>query len=341
MPDILKGGITFTQASNVAPAGYGDIQGPLLAYIESYAENWEKNSLVSRLFATRKSTHFGENISGLTSMGNFVPTDELEPSAATDMREGFEKFIRHTTFTNSFGVSKEMIADNLILNLENAPKAFMNSRGRSRELFGASLYGAALKQSETATYENKVFDATTADGETLFSENHTSVYEDGPVQRNVFSDDLTVETFAEAETMMQNFTDDRGTELKLQPDTILIPNIAALKRKVWATVGSTNEPGTGDNDFNFLAGRYNVLVWNMLNRYVDPSASVFPWVLIDSQAIEDMLAAVFLERQPLDLFSDYVANKRKNVWYGDERYSAGFVNWRFAVAGGVEGASAL
>ena len=53
---------------------------------------------------------------------------------------------------------------------------------------------------------------------------------------------------------MQDFRDDDGNLLTVAPDTIIIPNSGALKRKIFEAVGSDTDPNTSNNAFNFQWG---------------------------------------------------------------------------------------
>ena len=59
--------------------------------------------------------------------------------------------------------------DAQVMNLTEKPDAFISSYYRTRDRFGACMYGAAMKLSDKCTFGTKEFDVLCADGEKLFS----------------------------------------------------------------------------------------------------------------------------------------------------------------------------
>ena len=141
------------------------------------------------------------------------------------------------------------------------------------------------------------------------------------------------------EAKMQNFKGDNNELVNVAPNTILIPNDAALKKAVFAAIGADKDPASANNGFNFIFGRWNVLVWNYLNAYV--AAGVSPWILADMEYNNEYGGAIFADRTPLDIRSTIDENTDANVWRGYARFSAGFNDWRAFAIGGISGGSDL
>ena len=123
------------------------------------------------------------------------------------------------------------------------------------------------------------------------------------------------------------------------PLTILIPNDAQLKKEVFAAIGADKDPATANNGFNFVFGRWNVLVWNYLNAYV--ADGVKPWILADTEYNNEYGGAIFTDRTPLDVRSSIDENTDANVWRGYARFTAGFNDWRAFAIGGISGGASL
>ena len=126
------------------------------------------------------------------------------------------------------------------MDLRKQPGAFMTSYHRTRELFGAALYGGAIKAATTAQFKGKTFDITTADGQPLFSAAHPAKVS-GPAQCNLFKDAFSVDALGQMETAMQIFCGDTEEILDVSPDTILIPDLASLKKDVFAAIGADKD----------------------------------------------------------------------------------------------------
>ena len=170
----------------------------------------------------------------------------------------------------------------------------------------------------------------------MFSDAHESA--GGTVQSNAYKDAFSVETLGALATRMQNFTDDAGNTLGLNPDTIIIPNDPELKQAVFAAVGSDKLPGTSNNDLNYQAGSYHVMVWPELNKFIGESN--VPFILLDSSYNEDADCAVFQEREPLEV-TDKWDDSDSYILRGRARFTGGFVDWRGMIAGGLTFGSSL
>lgn len=331
--------IIFSESSNLANSLYGNWQAPLQAVITKRAEAFEEESIADKIFGKVNSTHWAESYTSLTSMEGFKPGGENSAAPIDGMQQSYDKLLKNVRWQNSFAISREMIADSMFIDMKTRPEAFVAGYYRAREEFGAALLGAPMGGSAaTVNYGGMDFDCTSADNVSLFNASHPSKT-GGAAQCNCFSDAITAEVLGELETRMQNFTDDNGKIVSVAPDTIIIPNDAALKAAVFAAVGSDKDPLTSNNAFNYQYGRWNIIVWPYLNQYVE--AGDAPVILMDSKYNELYKGAIWQEREPLEIES-YVDRKTKaNVWDGFARFTAGFHDWRAFAVTGIDGATAL
>lgn len=332
-------GMTFTFGSGVADSVFGKCQAPIKMFLESQGEAYEQSSQIGRLFTKEKDRSFGVTMTGMTAMQGFEPVGELGEYPKSDMREGFQKFIAHDTWKNSFSVSREAVEDGKLMDLKKNPRAFLKSYQRTREEFGARIYAGAMGGKETVSVNGRKFDITCADGKPLFHKSHPSILDGKKVQCNVFSDAFSASALSKLETKMQHFEGDAGNLLNVSPTTILIPNDAAAKEKVFSIIGADKDPATSNNAFNYQFGRWNVLCWSYLDRYLTKGTD-FPWALLDEEYSQDSWGAVWFDRTELDVRS-VLAHNDANEWLGYSRWSAGFNDWRFAAMGGMSGAEAL
>jgi phage major head subunit gpT-like protein len=246
--------------------------------------------------------------------------------------------LEHVTWKNSFSISREIIEDGKLLDLKKKPAGFVKSFYRTRENLGAALLGAAVKGDTAVKFRGKKFDATCADGLTFFHTAHKSKVKGG-TQSNQFADAFSVDALAYMEARMQNFKGDNNELVNVVPNTILIPNDAALKKTVFAAIGADKDPATANNGYNYVFGRWNVLIWNYLNQYV--TDGVAPWVLCDLEYNKEYGGAIFTDRTPLDIRSTLDENTDANVWRGYSRFTAGFNDWRCFAVGGISGGTDL
>lgn len=278
------------------------------------------------------SKHWGEKFTTMTAMEGFLPVGENGKYPMDGMQEGFDKFLVHMTWKDSFSLSREIVEDAKLMDLKKQPTAFITSFYRTREKFGAALLGAAVKGETSLSFRGKKFDAKAADGKALFATDHPSKLDKG-VQSNCFKDAFSNDALMAMEAAMQDFRDDAGEVLDVAPTTILIPNDYKLKRDVFAAIGADKDPATANNGFNYNFGRWNVIVWPYLNQFI--TAGTQPYVLLDSNYNEEYGGAIWLDRTALEVKSRIDDGNDANVWSGYARFIAGFNDWRAFAVGGV------
>nr|DAO81203.1 MAG TPA: Major capsid protein [Caudoviricetes sp.] len=330
--------IIFSESSGLNDSIYGKCQAPIRMFLEKRGEEFEQNSVLKNLFFMGKSGNYADMMTTMTAMSGFEPVGENGAYPLDGMQEGYQKLLKYQTWKDSFSVSKEMMEDGKLMDMRKQPAAFMTSYNRTRELFGAALYGAAMNGAGSVTFKGVKFDLTGADGSNLFAKEHTPKVS-GDKQCNCFKDAFSVDALGKLETAMHLFRGDNDEILDVAPDTILIPEIATLKKDVFAAIGADKDPVSANNAFNYQYGRWNVIVWPYLNQFVTKGTS--PWVLLDSKYNETYGGAVWNDRVQLEVRSTIDENTDANVWRGRSRFNAAFNDWRFAAIGGVAAGNAL
>lgn len=328
--------ITFAEGSNLQNSVFGKSQAPIRCFIEKKGEAFEQKSMLPELFCMNESENWGEKFTTMTSMTGFRPVGENGAYPVDGMQEGYEKFLEHMTWKDSFSISREMVDDSKLIDLKKQPNAFTTGYYRTREKFGAALFGAALAGLSSAKFLGKSFSAKAADGKNVFATDHPSLTKT-KTQSNLFSDAFSNDALAAIESRMQDFRDDNGEVLDIAPSTILIPNDYKLKQEVFAAIGADKDPNTANNGFNYNFGRWNVIIWPYLNQYVKNA----PWIVLDRSYNDDYGGAVWLDRTKLEVRSHIDEGTDANVWQGYARFIAGFNDWRFAAVGGITGGTDL
>lgn len=330
--------ITFSEGSGLNDSVYGKCQAPIRMFLEQRGEQFEQQSVLKDLFLMGSSENYGDLLTTMTAMSGFEPVGENGAYPADGMQEGYSKLIVYDTWKDSFAISQEMIEDAKLMDLRKQPAAFMTSYNRTREMFGAALFGGAIKAQEKMLYKGKNFDLTAADGKTLFNTAHPPKVS-GENQCNLFKDAFSVDALGKMETAMHLFRGDTDEILDVAPDTILIPEVASLKQAVFAAIGADKEPTTSNNAFNYQYGRWTVVVWSYLNQFITKNTQ--PWILLDSKYNQTYGGAVWNDRVKLSVRSTIDDNTDANVWRGRSRFNAAFNDWRFAAVGGVSSGAAL
>ena len=331
--------IIFSEGSGLNDSIYGKCQAPIRMFLEQRGEQFEQQSVLKDLFLMGKSENYGDLMTSMTAMSGFEPVGENGAYPLDGMQEGHQKLLVYETWKDSFAISAEMMEDSKVMDMKKQPAAFITSYNRTREMFGAALYGGAISGKATATFKGRNFDINSADGVTLFNTKHPGKVSKKE-QSNKFSDAFSVDALSKMETAMHLFRGDNDEILDVAPDTILIPEVGSLKKEVFAAIGADKEPTTSNNAFNYQYGRWNVIVWSYLNQFVTTSGTV-PWVLMDSKYNQAYGGAVWNDRVKLAVRSTVDENTDANVWRGRSRFNATFNDWRFAAVGGITGGTTL
>lgn len=102
-------------------------------------------------------------------------------------------------------------------------------------------------------------------------------------------------------------------------------------------IGADKDPDTSNNGFNFLFGRWNVIIWPYLNEWL--GADTTAWALLDSGYNVGRGGAEWFNRVDLEVRSELASNDA-NVWKGYARYGR-LRGLALCAVGGVSGGTQL
>lgn len=330
----MSGFVTVSIGSGLVDPIFGKCQVPLASYIEQLGEAFERESLLKYLFHFENSRHWAEQHSSETAMDDFVPVGEGGEYPRTGFESGYDRIIENMTFKQSFSVTQELVEDAQLGEMKRRARKLITAYGRTREKFGRALYAGGL-YGTTVSFGGKSFACNSADGLALFHKEHVNKV-NGKKQCNLYKGSFTASLLGKIETEMQQLTGDNGELLAVAPDTILIPNDAALKDAVFSAIGADKEPTTSNNAYNHQFGRWNVIIDPYLTQALAAMGKTDkPFILLDSKFLETGDGAIFQERKKLEVKSIVDQNNDNNSWRGRARFGAGFVDWRFAAAGNI------
>lgn len=329
----------ITKVSGLNDSLFGKIQSPIKKHLQEREEAYKTGSKIPFLFDVQKSSRFAEAFTTETALGNFEPSDENEGYHTKDFIEGYKSVIEPYTFKNQFAISQEMIEDSMFGKVKTRGNRFMNSYGRTREELAAAVFTNGVATSYNfGEIKPKLFDNSCADGKALFAHDHPSITGKVSGQSNLFADEFSYTTLSKMETAMQNFTDDDGHILNLQPDTIIIPNDALLKEEVFGVLNGDGNPTTADRAGNYHFGRWNVIVFPYLKNPTGLTAGKSWFMLMDSQYNKDYNGIIWMDRLDLTVKSYIDETNDANIWKGRARFVPKPHDWR-CVSACIPGAS--
>lgn len=333
-------GIVFSKSSGLNESIYGKSEAPIKAFLESQVKAYEEMSTIKKIFKMVDSEHYGEKFGGITGFAKgFQPVGEGGSYPTDERQEGFAKFLENITWKDSFAITQEMMEDSVILDLNRTgARSFVDQYHLTREKYGSQLLIGAVSGT-TTNFRGLKMDTTSADGVSLFSAVHPSITGNTGVQSNRYAGAFTADILGQIETAMQNRTDDNGEVLNIAPDTIVIPNDAALKKAVFEAIGSDKDPATANNGFNYMFGRWTVVVSPYLNGLLGGSDK--PFFILDKKYIDNYDGLIFMDRIALTIKAYIDEDTDNNIWSGRSRFVCGANNWRGISVGGITGGTAL
>lgn len=328
--------IIFAKTTGLNNSIYGKSEAPIKAFLEENVKAYNDMSFVEKVFKMMDSDNYGEKMTSFTSLAQgFMPVGEGGAYPKDDRQEGYSKFLEHETWKDSFTITQEMVEDSKLLDLNRTgARGFIDAYALTREKYGASILVGAINGT-TNTFRGMKVDCTCNDGLSIFSTAHTSITT-SKTQSNKFSNALDETALGLVETAMQNFEDDNGEVLTVSPDTIIIPNDASMKKKVFEIIGSDKDPMTSNNGFNYQFGRWTVITSPYLNAM--PKGS---YILFDKKYNDNYNGMIWFDRIPLTVSSHIDENTDNNVWKGRSRFVAGCNDWRSIAVGGISGGTTL
>lgn len=269
-------------------------------------------SLIPALFNVQGSVRAYEQVSGVGAVGIDAWNTYAQSGVVgkADFDQGYKTTYTHVEYALEIAVERKTVDD------ANFPQAFRlvdragDSASLKREVDAASIFNNAF--TDTAPYAG-------ADAVGLCSTAHpNSPQKTGATQSNEGTYSLTRDNVATVREAMMAFTDDNGNKMGVTPNAILVP--PALEDEGLVIAKTLQKPGSGDNDINPQAGRFDVIPWHYLT---DSNA----WFMLDTSLMKQCLD--WFNRQPLSVTPKVEDKTLVATWIAYMRYSLGWSDWRF------------
>jgi len=321
----------FLKGSGLNDDVFKGSQAPIKKFLlDSEATAMKEHRVMEEIFNVMSVNEWATKFTSMTGKGLFEDTGENGAYPITDQQQGYSKIIEDTTWKQSFKVSKEMIEDGKMLDIRREAANFVASYYRTRSQYAAAMLNAGA--STTFTFGSKTYDNTCQDSLALFSTAHTYKVASG-TWANYFNAGFSYDNLCRVEELMQKFKNDDGEYMDIQPDTIIIPNNARIKRQVADAIWTQGDqrPGTSDHSYNYQCGRWNVITWNYLSNPSGITTGYDCWYLMDSRYNQLCNGLVFCDRLPLETKSWVDENTDCNFWGGRARFAANPVDPRAIV----------
>lgn len=312
---------------------FGKFEHPIKAIIENESNQCEKNkTILDVLFNVEKSNRYAETIIGETDFDTFQSKQEGQGAENDSVESTFTKTIEHVEFAKEFTITRKMADDakfGMGANMKNKPRSFVRAYYKTR----VKLAAQALINGTAASmrFNKAVVDLTTGDGHQLFYNAHPYASDKlaGKNQTNYFWGDFTSNSakFEEAlgvlANKMRNFKDENGETMGYVADILIVPcnrpKLEAMAKKV---IGSERTVGSDNNDINTQYGNWTLVVLDGWETTDDR------FMVMSSEANENLLGNMFYNRVALDITSDIDKHTRNYFWNGYCRFGVGFNTWK-------------
>jgi len=326
-------GVVFSQLSGKNDSLFKAVEGVITEVImDTDTGKTKEDEVLEAMCNIKKSKKFGERGGGMTEFANFEIVGEGGVAPRDDMEEGYGKLITFDEFSKEFVVTRKMVADEQIDTAKTAAKAFVKAYKRSKLQFATDYMTA---EGAEFIYGKTTKDRTTGDGKALFAVDHPGKRTGVPAQSNVFTnafgDDASM--LMRLASVGRNFKNDSGAILGYTFNKIMIPgNCWRLEDLIKRIIGSTQIVNSPNNDINTQKNRWELVVnhlWEVEDDYE-------PYILISDDAMEDLQAVNFFNRENLDVKNEVDIHTRNLVWNGYCRFGIGAYNWRATIMGGAK-----
>lgn len=276
---------------------------PVLAEI-FYQQYNQHPAMRQEIFGMRRSTKAKETELRIGSFGDPVKFDGTVVYETP--ARGYEIEYRHTHWVKGFSVEKTLLEDMQYDGIFSQASEMGRAFARKQEKDAFSVFNNALT-------------AVGYDGKTLLANDHPRSRTDATAVDNLLALSLTSANLETAITTMQAFGDDKGEEISIMPDLLMVPR--ALRKTALELTGSELDPETGNNATNVHSGmRTMVVPWlTDTNR----------WYVIDSAMAKQNLK--WWDRIDTEFAADEDFNTLLRRYRGRMRYSYGWSDFRWII----------
>ena len=192
------------------------------------------------LFDTYQSRRAYEEDVGVSSFGLLSVKPEAQPIVYDDETQGFTTRYTHVTYALGFVISEEAMDDDLYDVVgERRARGLAFSMRQTKEVIAANVYNRAFNNSYTG-----------GDGVEMCSNAHVNVAGGTWANELATAADLSEAALEQASIDIMGFTNDRGLQISVIPQTLHIPT--ELTFEADRILNSPLRVGTADNDINSL-----------------------------------------------------------------------------------------
>lgn len=275
---------------------------------EIFYQNYTQHpQMRQQVFGMRRSSKAKETELRIGSFGDpteFNGTVEYETPRKDDTVE-----YSFTEFTKGFLITRKMLDDMQYDNIFTQASEMGRAFARKQEKDAWSIFNNAFTAGATVGY----------DGAALCSDSHPRSGTDATTVDNSLALALNSDNLEAAILAMQAFGDDKGEEISLMPDLLIVPR--ALRKTALELTGSPLTPENANNAINVHSGMQTMVVpW-----LTDANA----WFVVDSALARQHLK--WWDRVNVEFAAETSFDTLLRKYRGYARWGKGWSDFRWII----------
>lgn len=275
-------------------------------YGKSYAEHGEQ---YRDLFDIETSTRAYEEDVGISGFGLAAQKTEANGITYDEERQAFLTRYSHVVYALGFQISRELFEDDQygVVGKRRA-KGLAFSMRQTKEVVAANVYNRAF----TSTYAG-------GDGKEMCATDHPNYAGGTWANELTTAADLSESALEQACIDIMAWTNDRGLQIAVMPQTLIIP--PELSFEAERILASPYRVGTADNDINALKAMGKIPGGIKVNHYLTDADAWF----LRTNAPDGMK---FFQRRSMQFGIDNDFDTENAKFKATERYSCGWTDPR-------------
>ncbi|MBU2249368.1 MAG: Mu-like prophage major head subunit gpT family protein [Gammaproteobacteria bacterium] len=218
-------------------------------FLEVLKEQFKEGVSVLDCYRVKQSERAYEKFSGITGLGLVPQNDDAEDLPVDAPIQGFDYTVTPKTYRLSINITQQMREDNQFPEVVDMQSSLGASATKTINYWAARAFNNGFTTAG---------DWLCSDGMYLFDSARKSV-DYSQCWSNLETGALSVATLAAARVNLLKRRDGRGLITGgIMPEKLLIP--PDLEQKAWELLNSSKKPEGAQNEANWLAGKFGIMV---------------------------------------------------------------------------------
>ena len=211
------------------------------------------------MYDIRNVTEMTSSHSSISGYGFAKRKQEGEKYVYGSIKQGYTLSLSQTRIGLMDAVTKEMRMFDKYREIEKKMRKLGESTAKRIEIDLSHQFTFGMSASSYTNMDGETVSTTSADGQNIFDTDHTASGT-SDTYSNLITTAFSRAGLEEAENKFNNFVDDNGNIVLVEPDTIITGRNVTIQNAVKEFMKSTLIPDEANNANNVYAGKYKHLV---------------------------------------------------------------------------------